>query len=66
LIWLRHRGIDRTGLMVASYPRSGNTWLRFLLTNSYRKSAGFDNVNQVIAEIGIHKDAFPCCPAKDV
>lgn len=65
LIWLRHRGIDRNDVMVASYPRSGNTWLRFLLTKILTgKSAGFDNVNQVIAEIGIHKDAFPLLPGE--
>jgi hypothetical protein len=65
LIWLRHRGIDRNDVMVASYPRSGNTWLRFLLTRILTgKSAGFDNVNQVIAEIGIHKDALPLLPGE--
>ncbi len=65
LIWLRHRGIDRNDVMVASYPRSGNTWLRFLLTKILTgKSAGFDNVNRVIAEIGIHKDALPLLPGE--
>lgn len=63
IIWMRHRGIDRNDVMVASYPRSGNTWLRFLLTRILTgKSAGFDNVNSVIAEIGIHKDALPLLP----
>jgi hypothetical protein len=58
VIWLRHRGIDRNDVMVASYPRSGNTWLRFQLTRILTgESAGFDNVNSVIAELGIHKDA---------
>jgi sulfotransferase family protein len=65
LIWLRHRGIDRNDVMVASYPRSGNTWLRFLLTKILTgKSAGFDNINQVIAEVGIHKDALPLLPGE--
>jgi hypothetical protein len=51
--------------MVASYPRSGNTWLRFLLTRILTgKSAGFDNVNNVIAEIGIHKHALPLLPGE--
>jgi hypothetical protein len=63
IIWLRHRGIDRNDVMVASYPRSGNTWLRFMLTKILTgKSAGFDNVNTVIAEVGIHKDALPLLP----
>ena len=63
LIWLRHRGIDRNDVMVASYPRSGNTWLRFMLTKVLTgKSAAFDNVNNVIAEIGIHHNALPLLP----
>lgn len=65
IIWMRHCGIDRNDVMVASYPRSGNTWLRFLLTRILTgKSAGFDNVNSVIAEIGIHKDALPLLPGE--
>src|SRR5256886_16759673 len=65
LIWLRHRGIDRNDVMVASYPRSGNTWLRFLLTKVLTgKSAAFDNVNNVIAEIGIHHEALMLLPGK--
>src|SRR5215831_1992618 len=65
LIWLRHRGIDRNDVMVASYPRSGNTWLRFMLTKILTgKSAGFDSVNNVISEIGIHKDALPLLPGE--
>jgi len=65
IIWLRHRGIDRNDVMVASYPRSGNTWLRFMLTKILTgRSAGFDNVNNVIAEIGIHKDALPLLPGE--
>jgi len=65
VIWLRHRGIDGNDVMVASYPRSGNTWLRFMLTKILTgRSAGFDNVNSVIAEIGIHKDALPLLPGE--
>lgn len=65
IIWARHRGIDRNDVMVASYPRSGNTWLRFMLTRILTgRPAGFDNVNSVIAEIGIHKDALPLLPGE--
>lgn len=65
IIWARHQGIDRNDVMVASYPRSGNTWLRFMLTKILTgKPAGFDNVNSVIAEIGIHKDALPLLPGE--
>jgi hypothetical protein len=63
IIWARHCGIDRNDVMVASYPRSGNTWLRFMLTRILTgKSAGFDNINSVIAELGIHKEALYLLP----
>jgi hypothetical protein len=63
VIWMRHRGIDRNDIMIASYPRSGNTWLRFLLTKILTgRSAAFDDVNNVIPEIGIHKDALHLLP----
>lgn len=55
LIWLRHRGLDRHDVFLASYPRSGNTWTRFLLTEILsEESASFDNINRVIPEMGIH------------
>jgi Sulfotransferase domain len=55
LIWLRHRGLDSSDVFLASYPRSGNTWLRFLLMEILSgKSAEFDTVNSFIPEMGIH------------
>jgi hypothetical protein len=58
LIWLRHCGLDANDVFLASYPRSGNTWTRFLLTEILAKeSASFDNVNLAIPEMGIHARA---------
>jgi hypothetical protein len=58
LIWLRHRGLDASDIFLASYPRSGNTWTRFLLTEVLAKeSASFDNINFVIPEMGIQARA---------
>jgi len=55
LIWLRHRGLDPADVYLASYPRSGNTWLRFQLVEILAgRSAEFDNVNRLIPEMGIH------------
>lgn len=31
LTWRRHQGLRPEDVFIASYPRSGNTWLRFLL-----------------------------------
>jgi hypothetical protein len=55
LIWLRHCGLDDSDIFLASYPRSGNTWTRFLLAEILAaKTATFDNVNRTIPEMGIH------------
>ena len=55
LIWTRHRGLDPADVFLASYPRSGNTWLRFQLVEILAgRSAEFDNVNRLIPEMGIH------------
>ena len=55
MIWLRHRGLDPADVFLASFPRSGNTWLRFQLVEILAgRSAEFDNVNRLIPEMGIH------------
>ncbi|HEY6290843.1 MAG TPA: sulfotransferase domain-containing protein [Terriglobia bacterium] len=60
LVWYRHRGLTPRDVFVASYPRSGSTWLRFLLLELLtRDSAGFDRVNQMIPDVGRHGG----CPA---
>ena len=65
LIWLRHRGLDRNDVFLASYPRSGSTWLRFLLSEILtRDSAAFDKVNRAIPEIGLHVQAVPVLPGE--
>jgi hypothetical protein len=63
LVWLRHRGIQERDVFVASYPRSGSTWLRFLLFEALANTeAGFDNVNRVIPDVGMHASAPPILP----
>jgi hypothetical protein len=50
--------------MVASYPRSGNTWLRFLLASTLAdRAAGFDDISAVVPEIGLHGSALPLLPS---
>jgi len=65
LIWLRNRGLDPNDIFIASYPRGGSTWTRFVL---YEILAGepstFDNVNQGIPEIGIHLKAKRLLPGE--
>jgi len=63
LVWKRHWGVNDQDVFVASYPRSGSTWLRFLLFETLTKNdAGFDNVNRVIPDVGMHGEATPLLP----
>lgn len=54
VVWYRHRGLHPRDVFVASYPRSGSTWLRFLLLELLTRAdgAGFDSVNQMIPDVG--------------
>ncbi len=63
LVWLRHRGLSPRDVFVASYPRSGSTWLRFLLVEILtRETAGFDRVNHLIPDIGSHRTSPKMTP----
>lgn len=58
LVWYRHRGLTPGDVFVASYPRSGSTWLRFLLFETLtRNEAGFDNVNRMLPDVGMQAGA---------
>ncbi|HXJ93732.1 MAG TPA: sulfotransferase domain-containing protein [Terriglobia bacterium] len=64
VVWLRHRGLSPRDVFVASYPRSGSTWLRFLLVELLtRDTAGFDSVNHLIPDIGRHRTSPEVLPA---
>jgi len=60
VVWLRHRGLHANDVFLASYPRSGNTWLRFALGEALSgKSIHFDNVDDVIPELKWHRRGMP-------
>jgi hypothetical protein len=61
---IRHWGLDSRDAFIASYPRSGNTWLRFVLFDILApgQTAGFNEVNHIIAEVGLHGPAIPLLP----
>lgn len=62
---VRHWGLDHNDAFIASYPRSGNTWLRFLMFEILTSgSAGFEEVNHIIAEVGLHLPAWPVLPGE--
>ena len=55
LIWLRHRGLAPNDIFLASFPRSGNTWTRFLLSEVLTgASADFRTIDRTVSEMGIH------------
>ncbi len=63
IVWMRHRGLNRHDVFVANYPRSGSTWLRFLLFEILtRKDGEFDEVNRHIPDVGGQRDAMALLP----
>ncbi len=61
--WWEHRGLSSKDVYLASFERSGNTWLRFVLMEILTKdNAGFLNVNQVLPELGTHMETKPTLP----
>ncbi len=61
--WWEHRGLNTKDVYLASFERSGNTWLRFVLMEILTKGdAGFLNVNQILPELGTHMDMKPALP----
>lgn len=61
--WWQHRGLNEKDVMFASFERSGNTWLRFVLMEILTKdNAGFLNVNQILPEMGTHRESKPVLP----
>jgi hypothetical protein len=54
--WWEHRGLNDKDVLFASFERSGNTWLRFVLMEVLTTGdAGFLNVNQILPEMGTHR-----------
>jgi hypothetical protein len=63
LVWIRHQSLRSSDVFFASYPRSGSTWLRFLLYDSLLgESSGFSSVNQAIPDVKLHKAGLPLMP----
>jgi hypothetical protein len=59
----RFIGVGSQDVLVASYPRSGSTWLRFLLTEVLTgRPAEWDVVNRTIPDLGRHQDAPALLP----
>ena len=60
VIWFRHRGLHTNDVFLASYTRSGNTWLRFVLGEVLTGTPiDFDNVDDMIPELKWHRRGTP-------
>lgn len=62
-VWSWHIGLKPQDIFQASYPRSGSTWLRFILLQIMQgEEAGFGKVDRVIPEIHQHRGVPPILP----
>ncbi|MGA7218708.1 MAG: sulfotransferase domain-containing protein [Candidatus Sulfotelmatobacter sp.] len=60
---LRHLGLDHADVFLASYPRSGNTMLRFMLVEALTGlPSSFDQIQEIVPEIGVHVNARQVVP----
>jgi hypothetical protein len=61
--WLRHFGLDSTDALIASYGRSGNTMLRFILAEVLSGvPSTFDTIQRIVPEVGLQAHAYPTLP----
>lgn len=59
----RHLGIRDTDVLLASFPRSGNTWLRFMLGELLSgRRADFEHIDHMIPDVGEHRHALALLP----
>jgi hypothetical protein len=63
LVWSRHRGLTKYDAFVGAYPRSGSTWLRFMLVEILGgESSAFTTVNNAVPDVGYHKGTTAILP----
>ena len=61
--WYRHHGFRREDVFVCEYPKSGSTWLRFMLYEILTgQPAEFESVNDASRMVGYHLSAPPILP----
>jgi hypothetical protein len=58
ITYQRHRGLAPADVFLASYPRSGNTWAKFMLAELLTGSeADFVSIEGVVPMVGRHRQA---------
>ena len=54
-VWSWHLGLEPQDTFLASYPRSGSTWLRFILFEILTgEEPGFQDIEKRLPEIDMH------------
>jgi hypothetical protein len=62
-VWSWHVGLKPQDAFLASYPRSGSTWLRFILYEALSgEDAGFRRIEDRLPEIHMHRGIRPILP----
>jgi hypothetical protein len=63
LVRVRFRGLTSSDVMLVSFPKSGSTWLRFMLAQVLTgEEADFDSIRRLIPPIGSHRHAPQVLP----
>jgi hypothetical protein len=63
IVWLRHRHFSPADIFLGCYPRSGNTWLRFMLFELLAgKPSDFASVNSAFRGPGDHQSGVALLP----
>jgi hypothetical protein len=58
VISARHRRLREDDRFIASYPRSGNTWIRFVLADlATGEQTDFESIDRQFPQVGGHRDA---------
>jgi hypothetical protein len=58
IVWWRHRGLNPADVFIASYPRSGHTWVRFMVYSVITgETSDFMKVNADFPAPGEHRNA---------
>lgn len=62
-VWFWHLGLKPQDVFLASYPRSGSTWLRFILFEILTgEDPGFQKIDRCIPEVDTHRGVPPILP----